>query len=142
MVKVRSWRTRDLATVVQAVQISADAQRVHAARAARLRPWPTRSWARRRAGVSCQFPKTTEPTALPALSTRLARELPVNAPSVTAKAITVPGAGWKTAAWFVANAQRAGLDTVDYDGWRWSRTSGWKAGHRCRATAVSATRKA
>jgi hypothetical protein len=141
LVKVRSWRTRDLAAVVQAVQISADASAYtqHEPQAQAMADALMGSTPR---GVSCQFPKTTTATALPALSTRLARELPVKTPSVTAKTITVPGAGWKTAAWFVANAQRAGLETVDYNGWRWSRTGGWKARPGVAATAVSATQKA
>jgi hypothetical protein len=140
VVKVRSWRTRDLATVVQAVQISADASAYtqHEPQAQAMAEALMGSTPR---GVSCQFPKTTAPTALPALSTRLARELPVKPPSVTAKTIAVPGAGWKTAAWFVANAQPAGLETVDYNGWRWSRTDGWKARSAAVATAVTATQK-
>jgi hypothetical protein len=141
LVKVRSWRTRDLATVVQAVQISADgsAYTQHEPQAQAMADALTGKTPR---GVTCAFPKPHQPipsTELPALSTRLARELPVKPPSVSAKTITVPGAGWKTAAWLVANAQRSGLDTVAYDGWRWTRSNGWKARPEAVATAVGAT---
>jgi hypothetical protein len=141
LIKVRSWRTRDLATVVQAVQISADASAYaqHEPQAQAMADALTGTTPR---GITCAFPKPTATTALAALSTRLARELPVKRPSVAAKTITVSGAGWKTAAWFVANAQRSGLVTVDYDGWRWTRGGGWKARPGVAATAVSATQKA
>ncbi len=140
MVKVRSWQTRDLATVVQAVQISADASAYtqHEPQAQTMADALMGTAPR---GVTCRFPKNTAPISLPALSTQLRKELPVKTPAVVESTITVPGAGWKTAAWFVANAQRAGLQTVDYDGWRWSRTGGWKAQSSVAATAVSATQK-
>ena len=138
LVKITSWQTRDLATVVQAVQISADASAYtqHEPQAQSMADSLMGTTPR---GVTCRFPKTTAPTSLAALSTRLRQELPVNPPTVTASTITVPGAGWKTAAWLVANAQPAGLETVAYDGWRWSRTGGWKAEPAATATAVSAT---
>ena len=37
----------------------------------------------------------------------------------------MPGATWQTAAWFVANADRLGLETVSYDGKTWTRAKGW-----------------
>lgn len=140
LVKVRSWRTRDLATVVQAVQISADASAYsqHEPQAQAMADALTGTTPR---GITCAYPKSTTPASLPALATRLAIELPVKAPSIAKKTITVPGAGWKTAAWFVANAQRAGLETVDYDGWRWTRTGGWKVRAEAVATAVTATQR-
>jgi hypothetical protein len=138
LVKVSAWRTRDLAAVVQAVQISADASAYtqHEPQAQAMADALTGKTPR---GVTCAFPKRTQPAAMPTLSARLARELPVKAPTVKGKTITVPGAGWKTAAWFVANAQRSALQTVDYDGWRWTRSGGWKARSGASATAVSAT---
>jgi len=34
--------------------------------------------------------------------------------------VTVPGARWQTAAWFVANADRLGIESVAYDGQTWT----------------------
>ena len=50
----------------------------------------------------------------------------------------VAGARWQTVAWFVANADRLGIEDVRYDRKVWSRTGGWKASGDS-AAAVTAT---
>jgi hypothetical protein len=139
VVKVRSWQTRDLATVVQAVQISADASAYsrHEPQAQAMADALTGKTPR---AIRCQFPRPSQKPSLAALGSRLRTELPVNAPTSTSTSVTVPGAGWTTAAWFVANAQRGALDSVDYNGWRWTRAKGWQPRADAAATAVIATR--
>ena len=135
---MRSWRTRDLASVVQAVQISADATAYtqHEPQAQAMADALTGATPR---GVTCRFPKPAQTASLTSVSARLRTELPVHPPTVAASTIAVPGAGWKTAAWFVANAAQTGLDTVAYAGWRWPRSGGWKPRSAAVATAVTAT---
>ena len=53
--------------------------------------------------------------------------------------IRVPGAGWQTAAWFVANADRLGIEQVAYASRTWTRGAGaWKRSS-APSTAVVAT---
>jgi hypothetical protein len=49
----------------------------------------------------------------------------VHPPTVAGLTVTVPGAKWQTAAWFVANAFDLGIDAVGFDGKQWTRTKGW-----------------
>lgn len=125
LVKVRHWRTLPLAKAVQAVQISADgaayAKHEHEATAlagALLGRAP--------AGISCSFDKPTKVAAADTVAQQVQRDLPVNQPTVAGLAVQVPGASWQTAAWFVANADRLGIDRVDYNGKRWTRAKGWR----------------
>ena len=48
----------------------------------------------------------------------------------------MPGAAWATAAWFVANAERLGLDSVGYAQRQWTRTKGWQADSSVDASSV------
>ena len=72
---------------------------------------------------------SASPFALPGAS-------PLPAAGLT---IRVPGAAWQTTAWFIANADRLGIDSVAYDGKRWSRSDGWKPATTAAMTAVVAT---
>jgi hypothetical protein len=51
-------------------------------------------------------------------------QLGITTPQPTGRIIRVPGAGWQTAAWFVANADRLGIEQVAYAGRQWTRDSG------------------
>ena len=137
LVKVRSWQTRPLATVVQAVQISADgsAYAPHEPEATAIADALTGHAPRT---VTCQFPKPAAPDSATALAARMAIELPVNAPAVSGSNISIAGAGWTTAAWLVANAERGGLTQVSYDGWRWTPAHNWRTQKDVGATAVVA----
>jgi hypothetical protein len=51
----------------------------------------------------------------------------------------VPGAHWQTVAWFIANADRLGIDRVAYAGRTWSRGDGWRADAAASSNLVTAT---
>jgi hypothetical protein len=68
---------------------------------------------------------------------QLKHQLPVNQPSASGRSIRVPGASWQTAAWFVANADRLGIDSVAYNGKRWSRANGWRGATATNAAVVA-----
>jgi len=69
----------------------------------------------------------------------VAQDLPVTQPTATSLKITVPGASWATAAWFVANADKFGIDSVDYSGREWTQAHGWRDAAAASASAVVAT---
>lgn len=137
LVKVRAWQTRPLATVVQAVQISADgsAYAPHEPEATAIADALSGHTPR---ALTCSFAKPAAPNSVAALAARLALELPVNPPTVSGPDISVTGAGWATAAWLVANADRGGLTRVSYNGWRWTPGHGWRAQKDATATMVVA----
>ncbi len=126
LVKVPHWRTRAPADAIQAVQISADgsAYAKHEAEATAL----ARAFlGADRAAVSCSIDKPTKVASAHRVAGLLRHQLPVNPPTASGRTIRVPGAGWQTTAWFVANADRLGVDSVGYGGKRWSRSDGWQA---------------
>jgi hypothetical protein len=53
--------------------------------------------------------------------------------------VRVPGAHWQTASWFVANADRLGIEQVSYAGRQWTRSDGWKKNAAAGSDAVVAT---
>ena len=69
----------------------------------------------------------------------MAQDLPVTQPTATSLKITVPGASWATASWFVAKADKFGIDSVDYSGQEWTRAHGWRTNKAATSTAVVAT---
>jgi hypothetical protein len=91
------------------------------------------------AGVSCRFDKPDRSAQPGAVAAALARDLPVSMPAVTGKTVTVTDAGWATAAWFVCNADRLGIDSVRHAGKRWSYSEGWKDDEAASESAVVAT---
>ena len=126
LVRVPHWRTVDPAKAIQAVQISADgsAYTKHRPEADVL---ASALLGRTPAGISCRFAAPTE-VAAPSTVARLARsDLGIDTPAVHGDTVRVPGAHWQTAAWFVAYANRLGIQQVAYDGRRWTRTTGWNA---------------
>jgi hypothetical protein len=114
-----------LAEAVQRVQISADGS-AYAQHEPEAQALATALLGRTPRGITCVFDKPTAVASTATVKTHLTHELPVNAPRLTATTVTVPGAGWQTAAWFVANADRLGIDRVDYDGASWTRAKGWR----------------
>jgi hypothetical protein len=73
-----------------------------------------------------------------AVANAVRADLPVNQPVAAGVTVTVPGAAWQTAAWFVANSNRLGIEHVAYDGKQWTRANGWRAATAAN-TAVVAT---
>lgn len=137
LVKINGWQTLDLATAVQDVQFSADgsAYAQHEDEAKQLADALT---GRPPAAITCQFNKPTKVAAVTTVAGAVRSDLPVNRPTTSGLVVSVPGASWQTAAWFVANSYRLGIDSVGYDGKQWTRAKGWHAA-AAPATAVTAT---
>jgi hypothetical protein len=137
LVKVANWQNDTLAQVIQAVQISADgsAYAKHENRATAVANALTGATA---AGVSCTFDAPTQVASPQVVAAQVASQLPVNAPTTSGHEVVVAGAGWATAAWFVANADRLGIDTVAYASRTWTLDKGWKASSAA-AASVRAT---
>jgi hypothetical protein len=138
VVRVPHWETDSLAAVVQAVQFSADgtAYARHEAEAQQIADALTGVTAM---GVSCSFGKPSVVASPQAVAGAVSTELPVSPPRAAGKVVTVPGAGWATAAWFICNADRLGIDTVRYAGNSWTRTKSWRPDSSADDTAVTAT---
>jgi len=126
LVKIDNWQTISLAVAVQDVQVSADgsAYAQHEPEAQALADALT---GKPPAAITCVFDKPTKVAAVATVAERIRADLPVNPPSASGSTVSVPGAAWQTAAWFVANAYDLGIDQVAYDGKQWTRTKGWKA---------------
>jgi len=137
VVKVPNWENDSLATVVQTVQFSADGS-AYARHEDEAQAISDALFGNIAAGVSCRISKpsrsATPATVLAALTT----DLPVAKPTVSARTITVTGAGWATTAWLVCNADRLGIESVRYAGKRWKYSGGWKDDKQD-ASAVLAT---
>lgn len=124
LVKVPNWRTKAPADAIQAVQISADGS-AYAKHEDEARALAEALLGERPAAISCSIDKPTEVASPHRVIALLRHQLPVNPPAASGRTIRVPGAGWQTTAWFVANADRLGIDSVSYGGKRWSRGDGW-----------------
>lgn len=138
LVKIDGWQELPVATAVQDVQISADgsAYALHQDEAQAL---ADALGGVHPAAITCSFDTPTKVATASTVAAELKRDLPVvNDPVVTGGQVRVPGASWQTAAWFVANADRLGIDQVAYNGKVWTRDGGWKA-HPASAGAVVAT---
>ena len=120
-----NWRTQELADAIQDVQISIDGS-LYAQHEDEARALARALQGRVAAGISCTYDKPTVVAPTSKVVTQLRHQLPVNAPTRTTRTVTVPGAGWQTAAWFVANADRLGVDSVAYAGKRFTRADGWQ----------------
>lgn len=132
LVKVPHWRRLPLAQAVQAVQISADGS-AYAQHEPEAQALADALQGHRAAGITCSFGAPTVVAPAAKVAAQVRDQLPVNAPVVTKTTVRVPGAGWQTASWFVANADRLGIDEVAYAGRRWTRADGWtsdRAGKR------------
>jgi hypothetical protein len=124
LVEFPEWSTLPLARAIQNVQISADedAYAKHEARAQAIADALTGATPR---GVSCAFEEPSVVAAPAVVAGALQAALPVNAPTVSDREISVSGASWATAAWFVANGDRLGVAKVTFSGARWERGEGW-----------------
>lgn len=136
LVKVPHWRTLPLAQAVQAVQVSADGS-AYAQHEPEARALADALIGARPAALTCDFdaPTVVAPAGTVARQARQQLGVPATARGRT---VRVPGAGWQTAAWFVANADRLGIARVAYAGRVFTRTDGWRRG-RAGHDAVVAT---
>ena len=138
VVRVPNWQDDSLASVVQTVQFSADgsAYARHEAAGAGDR----RRAVRRRPGRGVLPAGQARPLAAPAsVATALSRDLPVGKPATAGKTVTVTGAGWATAAWFVCNADRLGIATVGTPASGGATAGGWQDDAGATSSAVVAT---
>ena len=116
LVQVRGWQTMSVAVAAQAVQRSA-AGSAYA-------DWEPTARALAQAftgevphGIACQFAAaTSSPLGLPAA---LRRDMGSAATGVAVES----KAGWRTAAWLVAQAAQYDVDVVSFGGRRWTRSS-------------------
>jgi hypothetical protein len=138
LTKIKNWQTLPAAEAIQKVQISADGS-AYAKHEAEAQALADALLGTRVAAISCSFDKPTLVAPTATAVSQLRRQLAVNRPSVSGRTITVPGAGWQTAAWFVANADRLGVDSVAHAGKHWSRADGWQDDDGAGSHAVVAT---
>jgi hypothetical protein len=124
LVQVANWQNLPLSDAVQAVQISADGS-AYGRHEGEAKALADALGGRVPAGISCSFAKPTAVASTARVISLVTHDLPVNPPSASGGTIQVPGAGWQTAAWFVANADRLGIEQVSYGGRSWSRAQGW-----------------
>lgn len=137
LVRVDKWQTLSLADAVQRVQISADGS-AYAQHELEAQTLADALSGRKPADISCSFAEPAKVAPATKVATQVKQELGVRTPTVTDLTVVVPGARWQTVAWFVANADRLGIEEVRYDRKVWSRTGGWKSSHDS-AAAVTAT---
>ncbi|HEY2167922.1 MAG TPA: hypothetical protein VGH01_12190 [Jatrophihabitantaceae bacterium] len=126
LVKVPNWQSLDLATAVQDVQNSADGS-AYAQHADEAQVLADALAGKPPAGITCAFDKPTKVATTAQVVAMVTKDLPVNTPAISGLTVSVPGAKWQTAAWFVANADDLGIDSVGYDGKQWTRAKGWAA---------------
>src|SRR5262249_4919506 len=134
--RVPDWRTRPLADVVQAVQISADgaAYAQHEPEAQTLADVMSGATP---AGITCSLGAPTKIAAPPRVAQLVGAALPIRTPPTTSNAVAVSGAHWQTAAWFVAYSFQLGIEQVSYDHKTWTRKHGWKASRATSAEVVA-----
>ena len=138
VVRVPNWQEDSLATVVQTVQFSADGS-AYARHEAQAQAIADALYGGTPAAVTCRFDKPDRSATPAAVTAALARDLPVAKPAVATRTVTVPEAGWATAAWLVCNADRLGIESVRHDGKRWSYSGGWKDDDTASNSAVVGT---
>jgi hypothetical protein len=138
LLKVPNWQKLDLASAVQAVQISADGS-AYAQHENEAQVLTDRLIGKPPAGISCVFNKPTKVATAAQVAARIRADLPVHTPTAAGLTVTVPGAKWQSAAWFVANAFDLGIDSVAYAGKQWTRAKGWHDLAAASSTAVTAT---
>lgn len=138
LVKVPNWRHLPLADAVQAVQISADGS-AYAQHEPEAKALADALQGIKPAGISCSFSQPTVVASPTKVAQQAGTQLGIGSPTaVDAKTVQVPGAHWQTAAWFVANADRLGIDRVAYSNHIWTRAHGWQTGQASNR-AVTAT---
>ena len=138
LVKIDGWDTMALADAIQQVQVSVDGS-YYARHEGEAQALSDALTGKTPAGLTCRFAKPTQVATAAAVAAAVAQDLPVTQPTATSLKITVPGSSWATASWFVANADKFGIDSVDYSGREWTRAHGWRDATAASASAVVAT---
>lgn len=138
LVKVPNWQRLPLAEAVQAVQISADGS-LYAQHEPEAQVLADVFSGRTPAGVSCSFDRPTKVATTTVVAQLARKQLGLTTPQAAGSQVVVPGAGWQTTAWFVAYADRLGIDRVSYAGKTWSRAKGWQDDPQASTARVVAT---
>jgi hypothetical protein len=138
LVEIPGWQTMPLADAIQKVQISIDGS-FYARHEGQAQALSDALTGKSPAGITCSFPKPKTAASPAAVAAALAQDLPVTSPRAGSATVSVPGASWATAAWFVANAERFSIDSVDYAGRQWTRAHGWRDDKSAPSSAVVAT---
>jgi hypothetical protein len=136
LVQVPNWQKLPLAEAVQAVQISADGS-AYAQHEQEAQALADALRGVQPAAISCSFDKPTKVASSTTVATQVAAQLGLDTPTAVGRTVRVPGARWQTAAWFVANADRLGIEEVAYDGKAWTRADGWKSAPASAAVVVA-----
>jgi hypothetical protein len=89
--------------------------------------------------VSCSFTAPTKVASVQSVAQLAGKQLGIDTPSAAGDQVRVAGAGWQTVGWFIANADRLGIEQVDYAGRRWTRANGWRKNTSVTSAAVTAT---
>jgi hypothetical protein len=137
LVKVPNWQTLPLAEAVQDVQISADGS-AYAQHEQEAQTLVDALRGAKPAAITCSFDKPTKVASAAQVAAQVGAQLGLDTPTASGRTVRVPGARWQTAAWFVANADRLGIQQVTYNGKQWTRSGGWKTSTASEA-AVTAT---
>jgi hypothetical protein len=138
LVQIPNWRKLPLAEAVQAVQISADGS-AYAQHELEAQTLADALQGIKPAAITCSFKEPTMVASTAKVAQQAGDQLGIDTPTAaSADTVRVPGAHWQTVAWFVANADRLGIERVAYSGKIWTRADGWKSGPAA-STAVTAT---
>jgi hypothetical protein len=137
LVRVPHWQRLPLAEAVQDVQISADGS-AYAQHEPEAKALADALQGRKPAAISCSFRKPTKVAPSSVVAKQAGDQLGIDTPTAIGHTVRVPGARWQTVAWFVANADRLGIETVGYNHRRWTRSDGWTRSTDSEA-AVTAT---
>lgn len=134
---VPNWRTLPVAEAIQQVQISADGT-LYAQHEPQAEAFADALAGRTPAGISCEFDEPSQVASATTVAQQVGRDLGIKTATATdRRTVRVPGARWQTAAWFVANADRLGIDKVAYNGRQWTRADGWKTSSAPAAAVVA-----
>jgi hypothetical protein len=139
LVKVPNWQQLPLSEAVQAVQISADGS-LYGQHEGEAKALADALQGRTAAGITCEFPKPTQVASPAQVAAQARAQLGIDTPAAAgARTVRAAGAHWQTAAWFVANADRLGIEQVAYAGQQWTRSDGWKRSSTASSARVVAT---
>jgi hypothetical protein len=136
LMKVPNWQKLPLAEAVQDVQISADGS-AYAKHEPEAKALTDALLGNKAAGISCSFGKPTKVATTVKVAAQVRSELGITTPAAAGQTVRVPGARWQTVAWFVANADRLGIEKVAYNGKLWTRSDGWKSAGASGAVVVA-----
>ena len=126
---IPSWRHKPLGTLVQRVQRSADSSGdTYAQHEPEAQALADALLGKEPAGITCDYEEPTVVASAADAAQRATDQLGISTPEAAdQRTVRVPGAHWQTAAWFIANGNRLGVERVAYDGKVWTRTEGWKS---------------